>query len=290
MISVIDFEHITFTGGEPFLADGMPELLLACRMKGKRVTLISNGTVGTADTYQLVSRMGVALFELPLLSENEETHDALTGAPGAHRKVIDSINILTSLGAEVCTVFVMTKRNIAHLKATLDLAENLGVGRVMLARFNIGGRGIANATALLPAHGQLKEAFALADRYAAEHRIKISANVCLPRCIINPDEYRHIPVSTCAQHLGRRPVTIDYAGAMRMCNHSPYSVGTIHHTAIASLFQSDYAERWQRARPELCVDCAEWGRCGGGCRAASEQLGNSLYNEDPVIQMLKRDD
>ncbi|MBN1600326.1 MAG: hypothetical protein JW915_01900, partial [Chitinispirillaceae bacterium] len=32
--------------------------------------------------------------------------------------------------------------------------------------------------------------------------------------------------------------------------------------------------------------CSRWEKCLGGCRAASEQTGGSIANEDPVISLL----
>ena len=38
-----DVEQVTFTGGEPFLAERFSELVLYTRMKRKQVAIITNG-------------------------------------------------------------------------------------------------------------------------------------------------------------------------------------------------------------------------------------------------------
>jgi radical SAM protein with 4Fe4S-binding SPASM domain len=156
----------------------------------------------------------------------------------------------------------------------------------MLARFNIGGRGIAHRDELLPASGQLIDAFTAANEFAATRRMNISANVCLPRCIINPAHYPRIHISACSSRISQRPVTVDYEGNVRMCNHSPRVMGTIHQMPMATILSSDYAQSWQTVRPPLCADCSKWTDCGGGCRAAAEQCGGTLFDEDPMIDLL----
>jgi len=54
IFDTIDFQHVTITGGEPFLADGIEEIVLDFRMKGKGVTVISNGTIGKQPNYQML--------------------------------------------------------------------------------------------------------------------------------------------------------------------------------------------------------------------------------------------
>ncbi len=289
VIASIDFKHITFTGGEPFLAEGLKELILACRMKGKSVNLITNGTCPTEGDLMLLAQMGVSIFELPLLSDTPELHDRLTGVPGSFNKVIRTLSCLLQLRAELCVVFVMTKVNITRLPATLVLAEKLGIPRFMLARFNIGGRGIANCEELLPTLNDLRSAFSFAADFAANHRMSISANVCLPRCIIDRTDYPGILVSSCSGDFRRRPVTIDFAGDVRMCNHSPVVMGNIFHGSVEAIFTSEYAASWETSRPAYCIDCAKWKACRGGCRAAAEQLGQTLDHEDPVVGLLLQD-
>lgn len=290
IFKLFDFEHITFTGGEPFLADGFRELVLKCRMRGKSVTVISNGTTATQDDYRLLNDMGVSLFELPLHSQFAEIHDKLTGHTGSFKKVVESINVLTGMKAEICVVVVLTKLNIDQLQDTLEFAESLGIRRLMIARFNIGGRGIENEKLLLPSKSQLRSAFCTANNFVKKRKLRISANVCVPGCIINPQDYPNIPISFCGSDISRRPVTIDASGNVRICNHSPHIIGNIHNESITSIFESKYLKDWDTIRPQYCSSCQLWNSCRGGCRAASEQIGGSLADEDPVIRLMNSTD
>jgi radical SAM protein with 4Fe4S-binding SPASM domain len=282
LLKTIDFDHITFTGGEPFCADGLSELVLDCRLKGKSVNVISNGTRGSVQEYLTLKKLGVGMIEFPLHSESAKVHDTMTTVAGSFEKVVNSIRYCIQSGIEVCTVVVLTKENSDYLEATLAFAQSLGVKRVMLARFNIGGRGIANVEQLMPSSEQLNAAFTVAHEYLKKSSLHISANVCLPECIIRPEDYPELYISRCSTDVNRRPITVNSFGEIRMCNHSPVTVGSIWDSSIDSVINSKYIKQWYQ-RPDHCISCTRWDTCGGGCRAASEQLGFSLGQVDPIV-------
>jgi len=286
LLDTIDFQHVTITGGEPFLADGIEEIVLAFRMKGKGVSVISNGTIAKQSNYQTLIDVGVSLFEIPFHSADPSIHDAMTGCPGSFDKVRESISILKESKAEMCLVCVLTRHNSALLPQTLKEASVLGIKRFMMARFNIGGRGIENARRIIPSLSELRFAFRIANDYVQNSRLEISANVCVPFCIINPKEYPNIYISSCGSDIKKRPVTVDSFGNMRMCNHSPRILGNIHSESINSILNSEYAKSWSTVCPEYCLGCNQWEKCRGGCRAASEQMGRSLEHEDPIIECM----
>ena len=286
IFDTIDFQHITFTGGEPFLADGLEEFVLKCRLKRKGVSIITNGTTAKLTAYRVLLDLGVALLEIPFHSANPTIHDALTGSHGSFDKVLKSIHFLKESKAEICLVCVLTKANINNFQQTLDAANNLGVKRFMIARYNIGGRGMENARNILPSLSGLRSAFKIANDYSQKTKMKISANVCIPFCIIDPNLYPNVPISSCGTDLTKRPITIDSFGNIRMCNHSPRVLGNIHHETINSILTSNHAKEWDTTCPSYCSECNQWSKCMGGCRAASEQMGRSLENADPVIEFM----
>jgi radical SAM protein with 4Fe4S-binding SPASM domain len=281
----IDFEHISMTGGEPFLADGFKELVLFCRMKRKAVTIISNGTVGNNEDYKILFDLGISFFEFPLHAPSAEAHDCLTNSPGSFKRVLSSLRATLEMGAPVVVVFVVTKMNAHLLLQTLFFAEQLGARNFMLARFNIGGRGIRNIDDLVPSKAIIRSAFQEAHDYARTHKMRITANVCVPHCIINPAEYPDLSISSCGSNPVKRPITIDFAGNVRMCNHSPHVIGNIYKDSIKSLFSSEYVREWNTSIPSYCTECDKWSMCNGGCRAASEQMGLPLNHADPIINL-----
>lgn len=286
LFSVADVRHVTMTGGEPFLFDRFAEVVLFCRMKRKRVSVISNGNAAARNDYEALIDLGVDLFEFPLHSANPGTHDAMTGAAGSWRKSLRSIMDVMSLGGEVVAVLVVTKFNAGEIEETLSFIENLGVKRVMLNRFNIGGAGILNSQDLFIGKEDLRKAYGTANEIAGRHNIEITSNVCTPVCILNPEDFTDIKMSACYPAVLERPLTLDISGNLRFCNHSPVVMGNIFGEKLDDILSSEYLEGWRNIVPDYCSGCDLYARCFGGCRAASEQLGLSLHHPDPILHCI----
>ncbi len=278
-----DISNIAFTGGEPFLAERMLELALFCRMEGKSVTMISNGLKGTKSDYKALMKMGISLFELPLHSVQPEIHDTMTRIKGSWQKSLNSINTIMDLGGYLVSVIVLTKYNVDVLAETLDFHHSLGIHRIMMNRYNIGGCGIENPNEVSATAEQLHVAFRVANKKSEELGLVISSNVCSPTCLLNPADYPRIAFGNCSFDVLRKPITLDINGNIRLCNHSPIVAGNIFEKDIADILYSDYAESWNQIIPDYCNTCEWWNKCKGGCRAASEQMGWGLEKADPVL-------
>lgn len=278
-------ESVSFTGGEPLLAERLPELVLLCRLEGAAVNIISNGTLGTREDYAALVELGVSLFELPVLSAEAAVHDALTGRPGSWQRVLRSLDELQALGARVVPVVILTREGCAGLADTLAFLAARGLRQVMINRFNPGGRGLAELPALLPTPEALRAAFAAADPQAAALGLKISSNVGIPHCLVDPHCYPHLRFTSCSAKLEERPLVLDLDGNLRLCNHSPVVFGNLFDAPLAKLLDCAYLERWRTAVPDACAGCLRFSRCFGGCRAAAEQMGGTLADCDPLLAM-----
>jgi len=281
-----DVKSVAFTGGEPFLAERFLETVLFCRMADKKVSFICNGTQGNFSEYKQLIKMGVGLFELPVHSARADIHDLMAQRKGSWEKSVSSIKSILELGGYVVPVVVITKHNVNLLGETLDFIASLGCKRVMLNRYNIGGKGCTNPMDISATAEELRNAFAVAEKKAAEEGFALTANVCSPICLLNPADYPHIGFGHCSFDALRRPITLDINGNIRLCSHSPVVAGNIFEKDLAEILYSDYANSWEMSVPEFCVSCAEWKKCKGGCRAASEQCVGSLAVEDPIVKFL----
>jgi len=285
-LSSADVGQITFTGGEPLLANGIEELVLYCRMRRVRVSVISNGTVGDETMYRTLNDVGVSLFQFPIHASKPELHDYLTGLNGSWDRSVRSIMEVTRMKSDIVVVYVITALNHQEIEPIMALLQALGVKRLMLARFNVGGRGVKNVDELLPSVPDLNNVFWIANSKASAYGLTVSANVCLPFCIIDPMEYPSIRIASCSANHRNRPITVDYIGNVRMCNHSPTVMGNIFKHSFDSIFSSEYVQKWQQL-PDECVGCQKASKCRGGCRAASEQVGGTLDAYDPYIELSK---
>ena len=281
-------ESITFTGGEPLLTERFSELVLFCRIKKASVTIITNGCSGENTQYQELASLGVGQFILPLHSSRPLVHDQMTRKPGSHAKVLNSIKAIQVLNKSLVIDIVLTKMNIGHIKETIEFINKLGIKKIMLTRYNIGGEGIKNEDRLIPDLKDLRNSFSQANLSAKELQMDISSNVCTPLCILSPNDYDSIPTFSCSSDISKMPVTIDIEGNMRMCNHSPHVIGNIFTRKLDDLLNDDYVHSWKNIKPDYCASCNLYDQCFGGCRAASEQIGTGLTSPDPLIEYYNR--
>jgi MoaA/NifB/PqqE/SkfB family radical SAM enzyme len=192
LFKIADVKHVTFTGGEPLLAERFPELVLFTRMKKKSVTVITNGNASDETAYRQLADLGVSLFELPIHSFNPTVHDDITNTKGSWQMSVDSVKYLKKSGVNVVIVIVITKLNYNHIAHTLEYINSLGIKNIMLNRFNIGGRGIDENTNLMLSKEQLNFAFKQASLTGEKLRLSLSSNVCTPICFVDPKDYRNI--------------------------------------------------------------------------------------------------
>ncbi len=279
----VEVRNVTLTGGEPFMAQRMKEIALMCRMEKKGVTIISNGSLGTESDYRSLTAMGISLFEFPIHSADESVHDHITQIKGSWKKSITSIKAVQKLNGYPVPVIVMTKYNIDLVGDTLDFIYSLGLKRVMMNRYNIGGCGTADPASVSGTHSQLRNAFRTANDKAGELDMVISSNVCSPDCLIDPADYPHLMFGHCSADVLLKPITMDINGNIRLCNHSPVVAGNIFENDIKDILYSPYANSWNEIVPEFCATCKSWEKCRGGCRAASEQCGLGLGHVDPIL-------
>ena len=283
IFKVFDVGQITFTGGEPFMTERFGELVLAARLKGVGVGIISNGNFAPPEKYLQLVRLGCRLFELPLHSVNPDVHDFMTTVKGSHQKSLHIIKVLIEHGVVPTAVIVLTKFNAETVSETVSYIHSLGISRIMLNRYNIGGEGVSHPENILPTKEQLQNAFKEISDVAVKLQLTILSSVCTPHCVLNPDLYPGIRFSSCSFDVSRRPVVIDYLGNVRFCNHSPVVLGNIFNNTPEEIFQNPLATEWGRVVPDFCANCSRLPRCKAGCRAANQQCGISLNHPDPVV-------
>jgi len=282
LFQIAEIGRVTFSGGEPFLAERFADHVRFCRERGKGVLVTSNGNGGSnADLSELVS-LGVETFVFPFHAAAPEVHDALTGVSGSHARALASLETARSLGAQAIPIAVLTRLNADFIAETLFALKRRGFRRIIVNRLNAGGRAIAEAGRIGLTVAELRSAFAAVNDIAEKCGLWISSNVCTPHCVLDPRDYPRIGFGACDVDLDNRPITVDTAGDVRFCNHSPVVMGNIFRDDLDAVFSSEYARRWRDTVPVECEGCAEFRACMGGCRAASEQLGFDMRRVDPI--------
>lgn len=284
LIQKTTIKRITFTGGEPCISERFVELVLHAKLKGKRVTIITNGN-GPATVYGQLAKMKVDMMEFSIHSSDPEVHDRITGLSGSWEKAVANMKQMMENGIYVTPVIVITSLNYQTAEDTIRFFHRMGINSIMVNRYNIGGEGL-NHPNLSAKPEQLKDTFRRLNQYAEKHAINLFSGVCTPFCLLNPEDYPHIRFGTCSPDVYHRPLTFDLDGNLRLCNHSPVKVGNIYNQPLSDIFANPYISEWDDLDITFCKKCVHLHHCKGGCRAASEQMGQSLKCEDPIISAL----
>ncbi len=285
VLDQIDCTHVTLTGGEPLLRPDLPDIVSFLAERGARVNLISNGHLLTDELAAELIERGVGLFELPLLSFRREAHDALSGATGAFDAVLAALAHIRYHQGQAVAVFVATRHNIAHLHDTLKLAFAFGVRGVMLNRFNPGGRGAGNIEELLPTVEEMRAALEVAEAATQEFKLSVACSIPIQPCLIDNSAYPHLGFGFCAAGSSRAYYTLDTAGNVRPCNHTPTILGNAWDEPFAHIIAPARLAGFVAAVPAFCAPCALRNECQGGCKASAQVCYGSLEGEEPFLRL-----
>ena len=130
----LGFDHIFFTGGEPFLLNDI-YAMLAYSSARVPTTVLTNAMLlgqrvpGTEQT-RLERLQAIAndrlIIQVSLDGGRPEDHDAYRGA-GAWAKTVDGIRLLQAAGFRVRLGTTETPRNTDHLAVLCDFHRSLGI-------------------------------------------------------------------------------------------------------------------------------------------------------------------
>jgi radical SAM protein with 4Fe4S-binding SPASM domain len=284
VLDQVECSHVTLTGGEPLLCRDLPQTVRFLSDRDVRINLITNGHRLTEPMAAELIRGGVSLFELPLLSHGREVHDDMSGSRGAWDSVLAALAHIRTYRGQAIVAFVATRRNIADLRDTIRLAFAFGARGVMLNRFNPGGRGAIRIDDLLPTVEEMRAALQTAEAAAVELGVAISVSIPIQPCLIDLAAYPHLGSGFCSAGTSRAYYTLDMAGNVRPCNHSPTVLGNVWKEPFAEIIAPGRMEDFVAAVPEFCEPCRLRDECQGGCKASAQVCYGDLRAEEPFLR------
>jgi len=123
-------------GGEPTLHPNINAIVLVATSLFD-VGLITNGIVlPRGDFAKRLVAAGVDDFLFSIHGIDSEVHDDLTGVPGSFDKILESIKVISDLGAKIRANTVVTRQNYETISGIADLLDQLGVRAANFLIFN----------------------------------------------------------------------------------------------------------------------------------------------------------
>ncbi len=128
-----DVLQVYIEGGEPFHRPDFMQVLRHCQ--GRLLTWVrTNATLITPELAKEIKDTGVGAMVVDVMAARKETHDALAGTPGSYERTLAGVRNLVAVGMPLIMAIVVNRANVGELQEYVDLARDLGVGRVGLLR------------------------------------------------------------------------------------------------------------------------------------------------------------
>jgi radical SAM protein with 4Fe4S-binding SPASM domain len=119
---------LTWTGGEILVRDDFAELYRYAKQKGFLITLMTNGTLLTAEIVELLQEWYPVFLDISLYGLSAEVYQQVTGNRGAFDSVVRGIEMLQRAGVPLrlkTMALTLTRHQVA---AMYEFAADLGVG------------------------------------------------------------------------------------------------------------------------------------------------------------------
>ncbi|HSG38410.1 MAG TPA: radical SAM protein [Thermoanaerobaculia bacterium] len=279
---------VSFTGGEPTLRPGLPDLVRHAKGLGLKVNLISNGQLLDDRLTGALAAAGLDSAQLSLEGPTAEVHDGLTGRRGAFARLWTAVDRLRTRGIRVHTNTTVSRRNLPHLEAVVDRVAASGLERLtMNLVIPCGSAGVEPDLAV--SYTEAGEIVLRVKRRAEERGVELIWYSPLPLCLFN----------TVAHGLGNRGCAaadgllhVNPAGDVLPCSSFR------HGESLGNLLRQPFEEIWQsraacffrskRMMPASCQGCADAAVCQGACvlywrEVGLAELGGSPGDRPPDI-------
>ncbi|MBT4485501.1 MAG: radical SAM protein [Candidatus Latescibacteria bacterium] len=139
-------KFVDFTGGEPLLYEGLPEVLDFAKKAGLRTTVTTNGICYPDRAADMAGKVDVLQFSLD--SANAREHDAVKCVP-SFDSVMESVETARSLGERPSFIHTVTDENLSSVPDVIQLARSLKVPLFINPCFSYpGNRGLSREGAV----------------------------------------------------------------------------------------------------------------------------------------------
>lgn len=273
--------HIVFTGGEPSLYKGLPELVAYAEKTGLITGLNTNGRKLADQGYldQLVTA-GLDHIQITFESHSPDIHDLMVGAPGAWQETVAGLKNALKTKLYLMTNTTLLTHNVDCLENTLAFLGELGVPTVGLNALIYAGKGKHVNSGLQEA--DLPNLLEMAHAITHRNQQRLIWYTPTQYCHFNPVQLG-LGVKGCTAALYN--MCVEPNGDVLPCQS--------YYQPLGHLLEDDWGSIWEhplalalRNRtnvPDGCRSCEFLPECGGGCPLAREHQSIQPI-KNPVFQ------
>jgi radical SAM protein with 4Fe4S-binding SPASM domain len=297
---------IALSGGEPTIHPHFYRIVKEIADRGIYAAVATNGWV-FADIEKLKKAvdLGLRYVEVSVDSADPKKHDYFRGVPGAWQRAVKALENAVKLGVNHAMAVTLTKLNYNEIEDILDLAESIGVKRVVFFNFVPVGRGKENMwldltpdereEALRTMYKEMKkrdlQVVSTAPQYArVVMQLSGGEEVAPTHFYVGGDRI----VKAVAEYVGgcgagRIYAAIEPNGDLTPCVFLPIKVGNLRERTFEDLWENAPLFKDLRDREKLkgiCGKCPYKYVCGG-CRARAYAYFGDPLAPDPGCIMAK---
>ncbi len=277
--------QVHLSGGEPTARRDLPELVAHAKSVNLYSNLITAGV--SLDTRRWAQLVAAGLNHVQLSFQDSESTgaDRIAGYDGAFGRKRAFAALVRESGLPLTVNAVMHRQNLERIEAMIELALELGAGRIEIAHVQYYGWALRNRAALMPTRAQVDAAAAVVAR--AQENLKGVMVIDY----VAPDYYAERP-KPCMGGWGRRFLAINPTGRILPC-HAAETLPGLEFPSVQSTtlrdawYESDAFNRFRGTdwMKEPCRSCERREIDWGGCRCQAYALAGDAAVADPTCAL-----
>ncbi|GGE49065.1 coenzyme PQQ synthesis protein E [Agaricicola taiwanensis] len=274
--------QVHLSGGEPLARRDLTELVAHCAAERLYTNLITSGVGLTEARLEALKKAGLDHVQLSVQDANAESADHIAGYRGAFERKRQVAQWVVASGLPLTINAVIHRANVTRAAAMVDLAVQMGAGRVEIAHAQYYGWALRNRDMLLPSGEDARAAVAEIETLKPRYADVITIDHVIP------DYYARFP-KVCMGGWGRRTLNVVPTGKVLPCHAAETIPGLEFWSAAdrsladiwanAPAFQAFRGTDWMQ---EPCRSCDRRDKDFGGCRCQAMALAGDARATDPA--------
>jgi PqqA peptide cyclase len=274
--------HLHLSGGEPTLRPDLEQIVETASTVGLYTNLITAAVGLSRARLETLAKLGLDHVQISIQDAEAGNANRIGGAKNGHAQKLQVAGWVRELGLPLTINAPLHRQNIHGLGAMIQLAEQLGAGRIEVAHVQYYGWALRNRAALLPTMEQVQTTIALveAERKRLKGRMVID--------FVAPDYHASRP-KPCMGGWGRTSMNVTPTGRVLPC----HAAETIPGLTFENVRDKPLRDIWLNSpsfakyrgtdwMQEPCRSCSlkevDW----GGCRCQALLLAGDAAAADPV--------
>jgi radical SAM protein with 4Fe4S-binding SPASM domain len=275
---------VHFTGGEPFLYEGLWDVVAYARAKGYGVAVMTNGCLITEEDAQRAFDLGISDIQVSL--EGPPNLHASIRGKGSFNAAAKGVEYLVAAGNKVSANVTLSRINVNKIGKTTEIAKEMGFNSIGFSRVVPCGRGKAFIDHLLTPQ-ELRSAYQeIVSLNSPSFKVLSGDPLAGTLSENNLPSGCSLTLSGCSA--GFSGITLTSDGSVMPCRRIGLVAGNLKTKSLRVIWASSRL-LWRLRRKESyagkCGRCSFWPSCRG-CRAVAYAYSVSrgepdLFADDP---------